>query len=168
MMQQVAQAERICYAHPRSVDCLHTLQSGIYGAYQWVFFARDSEDSEFESVTPTDFSMYEPDDLEHVGWYYIPVQNKQATWMEPYLNSNINVYMISYVVPIYVNDESVGIIGMDIDFRAFTDVLDASNIFKTGYAFMANEQGKIMYHKELETGSSITDAGEGLEQGLDF
>lgn len=123
------------------------------------FYTRDSADSEFQEVEPTDFSMYDPDDLEHVGWYYIPVANQQPTWMDPYLNSNINVYMISYVIPIYVEGESVGIIGMDIDFSAFTDVLDMSTIFNSGYAFLAGEQGNIMYHRELETGTSMLDAG---------
>ncbi len=124
-----------------------------------LFYTRDSADSEFKEIEPTDFSMFEPDDLEHVGWYYIPVGNGQPTWMEPYLNSNINVYMISYVVPIFVDGESVGIIGMDIDFSAFTNVLETSGIFDTGYAFLANEQGNIMHHKELETGSSMAEAG---------
>lgn len=124
-----------------------------------LFYTRDSADSEFKEIEPTDFSMFEPDDLEHVGWYYIPVGNGQPTWMEPYLNSNINVYMISYVIPIFVDGESVGIIGMDIDFSAFTNVLETSGIFDTGYAFLANEQGNIMHHKELETGSSMAEAG---------
>lgn len=124
-----------------------------------VFYTRDSADSEFQEVEPTDFTMYEPDDLEHVGWYYIPVGNGQPTWMEPYLNSNINVYMISYVIPMFVDGESVGIIGMDIDFTAFTQILDTSSVFESGYAFLANEQGEIMHHKELETGSSMAEAG---------
>lgn len=124
-----------------------------------VFYTRDSADSEFQEVEPTDFTMYEPDDLEHVGWYYIPVGNKKPTWMDPYLNSNINVYMISYVVPIFLDGESVGIIGMDIEFNTFTDVLDSSGVFDSGYAFLADEQGTIMYHKELETGTSMMDSG---------
>lgn len=124
-----------------------------------VFYTRDSADSEFQEIEPTDFTMYEPDDLEHVGWYYIPVGNQQPTWMEPYLNSNINVYMISYVIPIFIDGESVGIIGMDINFNAFTEVLESCSIFQTGYAFLANEQGIIMHHKELETGSSMAEAG---------
>jgi len=74
-------------------------------------------DAEFKSLTPTDFSSYDKDDLEHVGWYYIPVNNGKPTWMEPYLNSNINVYMISYVVPIVIDNVKVGIVGMDIDFK---------------------------------------------------
>ena len=112
-----------------------------------VFYTRDSAESEFQEVEPTDFTMYEPDDLEHVGWYYIPVGNQKPTWMDPYLNSNINVYMISYVVPIFVDGESVGIIGMDIEFGTFTDVLDSAGVFNSGYAFLADGQGNIMYHK---------------------
>lgn len=122
-----------------------------------IFYTRNSEDSDFTTVEPTDFTMYEPDDLEHVGWYYIPVSNKKPTWMDPYLNSNINVYMISYVVPLYINDESIGIIGMDIDFSVFSDVIDQSAVFDSGYAYLASEAGNIMYHKELEVGSSIAD-----------
>lgn len=132
-----------------------------------IFLTRDSSDSEFSSVTPTDFSMYASDDLEHVGWYYIPVQNKKATWMKPYLNSNINVYMVSYVIPIYINDESIGIIGMDINFGEFTDVVDESGIFETGYAYLADESGNIMYHHELEVGTGIGDVESGLSVASD-
>lgn len=127
-----------------------------------LFYTRSSSDGEFSSITPTDFSMYEPDDLEHVGWYYIPVNNKKPTWMEPYLNSNINVYMVSYVIPIYINGESIGIIGMDIEFDTFTNIIDQSNIFNSGYAYLANADGKIMYHKELDVGTSLADADSGL------
>lgn len=133
-----------------------------------VFYTRDDSESEFSTVPPTDFSMYEEDDLEHVGWYYIPVNNKKPTWMSPYLNSNINVYMISYVIPIYVNDESIGIVGMDIAFDQFTGIIDKSGVFETGYAYLADEEGKIMYHSSLEVGSSLAEQGEGMDAVADF
>lgn len=126
-----------------------------------LFFTRNSDEEAFESVTPTDFSMYDENDLEHVGWYYIPVQNKEATWMEPYLNSNINVYMISYVIPIYMDGESVGIIGMDIDFSKFEEAINNLES-ENGYSFLANEQGQVMYHKEIETGTELTAADSKL------
>ena len=132
-----------------------------------LFLTRDNSDSEFESVTPTDFSMYDPSDVEHVGWYYIPVQNVKETWMEPYLNSNIGVYMISYVIPIEVDGESIGIIGMDIDFSEFTDTIDSLSIFDSGYGFLVNESGKVMYHKDLEIGSNLADADSGLQSVVD-
>ena len=132
-----------------------------------LFLTRDNSDSEFESVTPTDFSMYDPSDVEHVGWYYIPVQNGKETWMEPYLNSNIGVYMISYVIQIEVDGESIGIIGMDIDFSEFTDTIDSLSIFDSGYGFLVNESGKVMYHKDLEIGSNLADADSGLQSVVD-
>lgn len=132
-----------------------------------LFLTRDNSDSEFESVTPTDFSMYDPSDVEHVGWYYIPVQNGKETWMEPYLNSNIGVYMISYVIPIEVDGESIGIIGMDIDFSEFTNTIDSLSIFDSGYGFLANDSGKVMYHKDLEIGSNLVDADSGLQAVVD-
>lgn len=132
-----------------------------------LFLTRDNSDSEFESVTPTDFSMYDPSDVEHVGWYYIPVQNGKETWMEPYLNSNIGVYMISYVIPIEVDGESIGIIGMDIDFSEFTNTIDSLSIFDSGYGFLVNESGKVMYHKDLEIGSNLADADSGLQSVVD-
>ena len=60
-----------------------------------IFLTRNSTEEPFTSSTPTDFTMYEKTDLEHVGWYYIPVQNGAPIWMEPYLNGNVNIYMIS-------------------------------------------------------------------------
>ena len=121
-----------------------------------LFLTRNSSEEAFESVTPTDFSMYDSSDIEHVGWYYIPVQNKTATWMSPYYNANIDVYMISYVIPIYVNDQSIGIIGMDIDYQELTDVVDASNVFESGYAVLTDENGTILYHKDKEMGTELS------------
>lgn len=124
-----------------------------------IFLTRNSTAEEFESTVPTDFSIYEKTDLEHVGWYYIPVENGAPIWMNPYLNGNVNIYMISYVVPLYEDGESVGIIGMDIDFSQLTDMVDSAKAFDTGYAFLYKEDGTIMYHPEFDNGTTLEAAG---------
>ncbi len=126
-----------------------------------LFLTRPDTQSAFDSVTPTDFSMYDKDDLAHVGWYYIPVANKAPLWMDPYLNENINVYMISYVVPLYVDGTSVGILGMDIDFGQITDLADRISVFDSGYAFLVSSDGSILHHKELPSGTSLTEYNNG-------
>lgn len=126
-----------------------------------IFLTRADTNSEFESVTPTDFSMYEKDDLAHVGWYYIPVENKAPLWMEPYLNANVNIYMISYVIPIYVGDTSVGIIGMDIDFRKLTDTVDSAAALDSGYAFLTNSDGIVMHHRDIAVGEDLNTYEDG-------
>lgn len=120
-----------------------------------IFLTRNSLEEEFQSVVPTDFSIYDKTDLSHVGWYYIPVENKAPTWMSPYLNENINVYMISYVVPIYVNGESVGIIGMDIDFNAITNKVNDITLYDTGYAFLVDQNNQIMFHNDYPVGTDL-------------
>lgn len=126
-----------------------------------IFLTRNNTQSAFESVTPTDFSMYDPSDVAHVGWYYIPVANKAPLWMDPYLNANINVYMISYVVPLYENGTSVGILGMDIDFGQLTALADSAAAFGTGYSFIVSSAGSVLYHKELPSGTDLAEYNGG-------
>ena len=126
-----------------------------------IFLTRNDTQSAFESVTPTDFSMYDPSDAAHVGWYYIPVANKAPLWMDPYLNANINVYMISYVVPLYENGTSVGILGMDIDFGQLTSLADKAVAFDTGYSFIVSSAGNVLYHKEIESGTDLAEYNGG-------
>ena len=121
-----------------------------------IFMGKEGE--EYVFYTPTDFSMYEPDDVAHVGWYYIPVQAGEPIWMEPYLNENINVYMISYVVPLFIEGESVGIVGMDIDFTEIETLVADAKLYDTGYAYLVNDENTIMFHKDYATGTALGEA----------
>lgn len=115
-----------------------------------LFLVRENLESNFTKATPTDFSMYEPTDLEHVGWYYLPTLNKSATWMEPYMNANLGTYMFSYVVPIFKDGVTIGVVGMDIDFNVLMDMIDSTTFYHSGYAFLTNTQNSILYHQNLE------------------
>ncbi|MCQ2520639.1 MAG: methyl-accepting chemotaxis protein [Lachnospiraceae bacterium] len=115
-----------------------------------LFLTRDSLGDAFASETPTDLSVYDPSDLEHVGWYYIPVNKGVPTWMDPYLNENINVYMISYVVPTFTSGASFGIVGMDIDFSAFQQNFAEKKLFDTGYLVLVSSEDKVLYHPNLD------------------
>ena len=120
-----------------------------------IFASRDTADAEFTKLTPTDFSSYDKDDMEHVGWYYVPVNNGKPTWMDPYMNSNINVYMISYVVPLFIGDTSVGIVGMDINFEELQKSVDSIKVFDTGYGFLLDSQNNILNHPDAAFGTAI-------------
>ena len=134
-----------------------------------IFAQRQSLDSDLQCLTPTDFSMYDESDVEHVGWYYLPVQAKEAIWMSPYMNENVNIYMISYVVPLFAEDgTSIGVVGMDIDFSQITDLVDETTVYQSGYAFLTDASGSIMHHKNVDEGTVITDLDSSLKKGADF
>lgn len=121
-----------------------------------LFYSKSSASGSFEKLVPTDFSMYDPGDTAHVGWYYIPVQNGKPTWMSPYVNENLGVEMVSYVIPLKVDGVDVGIIGMDIDFSVITDVVDNTQIYQSGYAFLTDQNGESVY---VPKAASIGDKG---------
>lgn len=122
-----------------------------------LFLTKNTSSNSFDSVTPTDFSVYDKSDMAHVGWYYTPVNNGAPMWMSPYLNENVNVYMISYVVPLYVDGESIGIVGMDIDFTLVENIADSESSYDTMSSFIVNDSSEIMYHRSLEFGTSLAD-----------
>ncbi len=85
-----------------------------YGSSNGLWYTVNLEDGTWETSVPTDMSLYDKNDIQHVGWYYIPIANGKPTWMDPYFNANLGVDMISYIIPYYYRDYTVGIIGMDI------------------------------------------------------
>mgnify|MGYP001011669560 CR=1 FL=1 len=118
-----------------------------------IFASKESENADFKSLT--DFSSFDKDDAEHVGWYYIPVKNGKATWMDPYLNSNVNVYMISYVVPIMIDNEAIGVVGMDINFNQLKQLADKAKCFDSGYVFLVDSSNKVLSHKDIKQGTDL-------------
>jgi diguanylate cyclase (GGDEF)-like protein len=71
----------------------------------------------------------------------------------PYKNLNVDIYMISYVVPIYFENNFIGVIGMDIDFNILTEKLQEDIEYKTGLVYLVNND-KIIFHKNLEYNSN--------------
>lgn len=125
----------------------------IYGSTAGVFLTENGN-GELISVTPTDILKYSKTDRDYVGWYYETVENGEAMWVKPYKNKNINVYMISYVIPIYKNNALLGVVGMDIKVSELSSIIDSIE-YKDGFAFMASNDGDIIYHKDYPEGVSV-------------
>ena len=122
-----------------------------------IFLFRNNTKSNFELLTPTDFSCFDPSDTEHVGWYYTPIKNGKPTWMPLYMNANVNSYMISYVIPLFKDGISIGIVGIDIDFSLLTELVTNTKVLSSGYAALIDEQGKVLSHPSLEMGTDLSD-----------
>lgn len=127
-------------------------------------FLVKSDDGNIHAEEMTDLSQYEPDDREHVGWYYEPIANGGPTWMEPYKNKNINEDMISYVIPIYRGDTTIGVLGMDIDLSLLLEKVRAISVYETGHAILVSTTGDIIYSREYPEGLKAEKFDEGLSE----
>ncbi|MGN0346252.1 MAG: diguanylate cyclase domain-containing protein [Lachnospiraceae bacterium] len=111
------------------------------------FLTKNMETGYFEEEMPTDILAYNSSDIEHVGWFYIPKETGEPLWMSPYYNNNLDVFMISYIIPLYLNSgEFLGVIGMDIDFKLILNEIQDVQIYESeSIACVDLKEGLIYY-----------------------
>ena len=111
--------------------------------------------SSFQEQTPTDILAYRSDDVGHVGWYYRALDRGRPSWLAPYKNDNLDAWVTTYVAPIYVAGTFVGVVGMDLSYGVLEARIKDLKIFRTGYAFLTDELGHIIYHPTESSGALL-------------
>ena len=137
-----------------AVTVYYRLDPEIKGPKQGVWISRD-ENGEIAEREMTDISLYDKGNIERVGWYYLPIENGRETWLNPYYNQNMEEEIISYVIPIILKDDIIGVIGMDISTSLLYETAKSVKVYDTGYAFLMDDEGEFLYHPEMK-GNSIT------------
>jgi signal transduction histidine kinase len=124
------------------------------------FFHSDSNgDGHLERLVPTDLSLYESSDREHVGWFYEPLTSGHPVWLDPYYNANIDIDMISYVAPLIIGDTTIGVVGVDINFDSFKEIVAQSP--EIGNAVLLNEDFAFLIHDQFTLEDHIRDIDGG-------
>lgn len=79
-------------------------------------------------------------------WYYIPIQQKSGYWTDPYYDVITNLYMVSYVTPIFIEGNVEGVVGMDIQFDTLRNIVNEAKIYETGYASLLDSNFNFLVH----------------------
>ena len=101
-----------------------------------LFYSKMKDGDEFLPLEPTDISLYEKEDVEHVGWFWQPYEAEKPVWMKPYYNQNNEILMISYVIPMYLGEKFIGVVGMDFDYVALSDQVHGIEVYEHGFAHL--------------------------------
>ena len=115
-----------------------------------LFYSKVKGKDGFIRFEPTDLSLYSKDDTEHVGWYWQPFYAEKPVWMLPYYNKNSDILMISYVVPMYYENEFIGVVGMDFDYTVLTDKVHNIKIYENGFAHLEYEGADLFNADHVE------------------
>ena len=117
------------------------------------FWSRVGED-EFVKQAPLNSAELDINDTEHTTWYYQPLKAGRAVWVGPYKAHYLgDVMTISYVAPIYRYGFLIGVLGMDILFETLTSQIASTKIYDTGFAILLDQEGRILYHPTMESGT---------------
>lgn len=128
-----------------------------------VYLVRNASDGMFENHATTNIKQYSPSDVEHVGWYYKPIMSGSPVWLPPYYNKNINAYIISYVIPMFLDNKEIGVAGIDIDFDQLTKQLSQVHFMQSGFAFLEDAEGAVVYHPTLPNGLTFKPEEDQIE-----
>ncbi|MBR6552790.1 MAG: GGDEF domain-containing protein, partial [Clostridia bacterium] len=82
--------------------------------------------------------------------------NGKETWINPYYNRNMDEEIISYVIPIFLDGKTIGVVGMDIATNLLYENTKNVTMYDSGYAFLMDNEGEFVYHPEMK-GNTISE-----------
>ncbi len=99
-------------------------------------------------------------------WYYMPINLKAGYWTAPYFDPITKLYMISYVEPILVQNEVVGIVGMDVKFSKLQEVVNNAQVYHSGYASLIDSQYHFLVHPDFNNTDNLREVNNHELEGL--
>lgn len=109
------------------------------------------QDGEFKEHEVTDITQYDTSDTSALVWFTVPKATGEGVWLPPYYTENLGARVISYNVPVYWKGQFVGVIGIEIDYEMLKQEVQHISVFKSGYAFILDENANVFYHPLLDS-----------------
>jgi len=124
----------------------------------------------FKEHEVTDITLYDTDDTSGLVWFTVPKYEGKPVWLPPYITDNLDVRVISYNVPVYWHDTFIGVLGIEIDYATMASVVDRISFNNSGYAFIEDSGGNLVYHPHLDVPAMdvLPETPEGMDTGETF
>ena len=130
------------------------------------FYSRVGKTGFYEQE-PLDARELDPDDLAHTTWYYTPIKRGRPSWVGPYTAHFLGeMWISSYLIPIYKSGALIGVLGMDVSIDTLTDLISPIQVYQSGYASLLDPEGRILYHPDFAFGSKPDLKGMDLNDDL--
>ena len=102
------------------------------------------------------------EDNNDMTWYYDAVKAKKSIWTKPYVDPSVdNLNMISYTMPIYSNNELIGVVGVDISFEELKKIILSTEVYDTGNAFLLSDDYSFIVDKSKTSEDKLSTIDNG-------
>ena len=135
------------------------MEMSKYGPTRGLFLTGEYQKT-YVSIRTTDLSKYSPGDIEHVGWYYLPIWKKAPVWTPPYNNLSLRQKMISYSVPLYRNEKLLGVVGIDLSLAVIEDMVNSLQLENAKGLLIGDQQNLIHLNTRYEQTKAVERSAE--------
>ena len=142
-----------------AVSTFFRLETGRFGSTRGLFLTGGYRKN-FVSVRTTDLSKYSPTDTENVGWYYLPVWKKEPVWTPPFNNSSLGQKMISYSIPLYKNEQLLGVVGINLSLAVIEDMVNSLQLEDSRGLLIGTENNLIHLNTRYELSKAVERSAE--------
>lgn len=84
------------------------------------------------------------------GWYQQAAEKKEVIVTDPYWDVLTNQMCTTIAAPVYIEDELMAVIGLDVTLGTVTDLTGSINFAEGVYGFLADSSGQYIAHKNKE------------------
>jgi len=130
------------------------------------FWYTNLDGTDFTEHEVTDITLYDTDDTSRLVWFTVPKHTGKSIWLPPYITENLDVKVISYNIPVYWRGTFVGVIGIEIDYSTMAGQVDSIRLYNSGYAFLTDAQGNLIYHPRIDLAELSPDQIPKTPEGL--
>lgn len=132
------------------------LNPDIAGGKEGFFYAKQKWKKTFFKLENTDILSFAPDDVQ-LNWWNNTKNLKKPSWISPYYDKSLDMLVISYTVPFFDEQKNfIGIIGIDIDFSIFLDMVQNFSLYNNGVAHLADMATKQVFNNIDNANTLIT------------
>ncbi|MCL1819376.1 MAG: methyl-accepting chemotaxis protein [Oscillospiraceae bacterium] len=123
-----------------------------------IYYCQTDNGIELVDDPPT-YEMYDETDPDY-QWFYGAYNSGNPYWSPVYLDIT-GITMVSYTMPILINGEKAGVVGVDISLAYVEDIIKRIKVYDTGFALLKDNYGEF-----FETGDIIKNLGNSEREKL--
>jgi methyl-accepting chemotaxis protein len=128
-----------------------TSNPDLTGEVYDVWYADEEGDGKFTRIANDENyinKFYQ--DNEEMDWFYLPIKTGKGVWSDPYVDTDINVNMVSYSKAIKKGDKIIGVVGIDISIDNIEKTVENMKVYDTGYAMLLNQKYDFLIHPKYK------------------
>ncbi len=121
----------------------------LTGGPQGFWYYKEDDSGTFQPGPITDIGKARKEKDIPFQWYTLPRQQQHALWIAPYQTNHTGAWVISYVKPVFVRHQFIGVAGIDIKLTTLISQLQQISIYDTGYALLFSSEGQVYVHPDM-------------------